>query len=166
MKPSKAMVLLTAVLALSLLPGVNRSEASTGFDKLKSLVGEWEGKTASGNTVRASYKLVSAGTSLMETLAPAGEADMVTLYHSDGDRLMLTHYCAADNQPRMRAEKGGEPNTLSFSFVDATNLASAAGGHMHKLVLAFKDNDHFSQTWTWREKGQDRDEVFHFTRKK
>ena len=58
------------------------------------------------------------------------------------------------------------PEKLDFAFVGATNLASPTAGHMHRLVVAFQDNDHFSQDWTWKETGKEQVESFHFTRKK
>ena len=169
--------LLTALVLLAGAAAVQSSPA-TGFDKLKSLVGEWEGKNEGGTAARVSYKLVSGNSALVETLAPADEPEMVTVYHADGSRPEgsgLTHYCSAGNQPRPEASgralayATGGPG-LQFVFLDATNLASAApnvrGGHMQKLAIRFEDNDHFTQRWTWRDKGQEKTEVFHFTRKK
>lgn len=140
-----------------------------GFEKLKSLSGEWSAKTKDGKPVRVSYKVVSDGSALMEMLSMGkGEGDMVTVYHLDGDNLMLTHYCSAHNQPRMKAEAvSGEVKTLDFAFLDATNLVSPEAGHMHRLVVSFQDKDHFTQEWTWREKGKDAfTEAFRFERKK
>lgn len=140
---------------------------SPGFDKLKTLVGEWEGKAQDGARVSVSYRLVSNGTALMETLHPTGESDMVTMYTADGDRVAVTHYCNANNQPHMRtAPVSGNPQKFDFSFVSATNLASPTAGHMHHLAVTLTDNDHFSQTWTWRENGKDKTESFLFFRKK
>jgi hypothetical protein len=34
------------------------------------------------------------------------------------------------------------------------------------LVLTFEDQDHFSQEWTWREKGKEKTVVIHFERSK
>lgn len=166
MKLQKMLRLLTALVLLAGVAGVQASPA-TGFDRLKSLVGEWEGKSESGAAGRASYKLVSGNSALVETLQPANEPEMVTVYHTDGGRLLLTHYCSAGNQPRMRAldYAPGGPE-LQFVFLDATNLASAEAGHMEKLAIRFEDNDHFTQRWTWRDKGQEKTEVFHFARKK
>ena len=145
-------------------------KTSPGFEKLKTLAGEWSGKTQEGKPVSISYKVVSNGSAIMEMLnmSEEGEGDMVTMYHQDGDKLMMTHYCGAQNQPRMKAAPAtGDVKSLNFSFVDATNLPSANAGHMHHLVVAFQDNDHFTQSWTWREKGKDVHEaVFQFERKK
>ncbi len=31
-----------------------------------------------------------------------GPENMITMFHMDGDRLLMTHYCGAGNQPRMK----------------------------------------------------------------
>ena len=141
---------------------------SPGFERLKTLTGEWSAKTKDGKPVRVSYKVVSNGSALMEMLSmDKGEGDMVTVYHQDGDNLMLTHYCSANNQPRMKAlPVSGEVKTLTFSFLDATNLAAPDSGHMHRLVVTFLDKNHMTQDWTWREYGKDTfTETFAYRRK-
>ena len=158
---------LLAAMALSAVPAEPQSKPATGFDQLKTLVGEWDGKAENGKSVRVSYKVISGGSALLETLAPGGEPEMLTVYNLDGNHVMLTHYCSAGNQPRMRAlaaTPGAKES--NFAFLDATNLASPAAGHMHKLAIRLEDNDHFTQRWTWRDTGKEATEVLHFTRKK
>ena len=167
MKTRIMLRLFVAVLALSTAYAVPQSKPASGLDLLKTLVGEWDGKAENGKGVHASYKVVSAGSALLETLRGTEGEEMVTLYHADGNRLMLTHYCAANNQPRMRTEPvTGPTNQLTFSFVDVANVSSLEAGHMHRLVVILEDKDHFTQKWTWREKGREQTEVFHFTRAK
>ena len=138
-----------------------------GFEKMKSLVGEWTGKSRDGKPVTISYALVSNGSAMMEKIGMPHESDMVTLYHPDGDSLMMTHYCSAHNQPRMRAGKvSPESRRIAFDFVDATNLASPDAGHMHRLVMTFEDRDRIVQEWTWREKGREKIEIFTLERRK
>ncbi len=133
------------------------------FDHMKSLMGNWEGTTPMGK-VNLSFKMISNGTALMENM-DMGPENMVTTYYPDGDHVMMTHYCGANNQPRMKAEKW-EGNTMTFSFVDATNLSSPDSGHMHKLAMTMTDQDHLTETWTWVEKGQERSDSFQLERKK
>jgi hypothetical protein len=141
-------------------------QPSKGFEQLKPLVGEWEGQLPAGKMFHASYQLVSGGTALLERLAMGGEPEMVTVYTPDGERLAVTHFCSAGNQPQMRTEPVTAPTTeFSFSFVRATNLASPTAGHMHHLTVALQDHDHFSEAWTWSDNGKEHTEVFHFTRK-
>jgi hypothetical protein len=137
------------------------------FEKMKSLVGEWEGKSIDGSSATVSYTLVSDNSALMEKLAIGGEPEMLTVYHPDGDRLMMTHYCSLHNQPRMRSQTTRqEENRIAFDFVDVTNLSEPGGGHMHKLVVTFQDRDHFTQEWTYREKEKESTVVIGFERRK
>ena len=85
--------------------------------------------------------------------------NMVSVYHLDGASLMLTHYCAENNQPRLRSAgyKGAADGkgSLSFEFVDVTNLASPGAVHMHHVTYEFADADHYKSFWTARKDGQD-----------
>lgn len=158
-------VLLTLVV-LSGLPRLASSEAKSGpgFEKLKSLVGEWRGKDGEGKVVEASYSLTAGNTAVMETLKMADGLSMVTIYHPHNEKLMMTHYCILNNQPRMQASR--DDRSLTFSLVDVTNLPSPSAPHMHKLVLSFPDKDHLKHEWTLRASGQDKTEVFNFERSK
>ena len=67
---------------------------------------------------------------------------MVSVYYCDGDDLMLTHYCALGNQPRMKADPKSPPNQLRFQFAGGTNLDPAKDMHMHEGTFTFIDDDH------------------------
>jgi hypothetical protein len=142
----------------------SQTKFAPGFEKLKSLVGEWRGKDGEGKLVETSYSLTAGNTAVMETLRMADGLSMVTIYHPNGEKLMMTHYCILNNQPRM--ETAGDDRSLSFSLVDVTNLPSPSAPHMRKLVLSFPDKDHLKHEWTLRASGQDKTEVFNFERSK
>ncbi len=137
------------------------------FEKMKSIVGEWKGTSMDGKPVTATYILVSDSSALMERLTMGGESEMVTMYHPDGDHLMMTHYCSAHNQPRMRSKVvSADTKDITFDLVDVTNLSAPDAGHMKKLVVTFADKDHFTQEWTWTQGGKEKAEVIHFERVK
>jgi len=155
------------IITVSINSASAQSRAAAGFEKLKSLVGEWQSKSPDGQGVTVSYQLLSGGTALMETLKPSNEAGMVSVYHLDGDNLRMTHYCTAGNQPRMRAEApSGEIKQLRFVFVDATNLAKLSDDHIHGLTITFQDKDHITQEWAVREGGKDTFTTHKLERKK
>lgn len=130
------------------------SNAAAAFDKLKSLVGQWEGTTEKGK-VTTTYELVANGSALLERINMPGEGEMPTVYHLDGNRLLLTHYCSAGNQPTLQAEAfDPASNELRFRFVKATNLASVNAGHMHDAVFKIVSPDQFTADWTWQENGK------------
>ena len=146
--------------------GWSQSPAAAGFDKLKTLVGEWQGTSSEKTPVRVSYRLTSGGSALMETIRAGNEGEMLTVYHRDGDSLLMTHYCMVQNQPRMRATpRTAEIRELKFDFVDVSNLSKPDAGRMQRLLLTFEDADHITAKWTWKEKGEEKDELFRLTRK-
>jgi len=145
----------------------SQTKPAAGFDRLKMLVGTWEAPAPKGGTLTNTVRLVSNGTALEEIFQSSEADQMVTLYTSDGNRLAMTHYCAAGNQPRMETlPVTGEQKEFSFSFKGITNLASPNSGHMQHLVIQIADQDHFTELWTWRENGKDQTTAIHFTRTK
>ena len=72
---------------------------------------------------------------------------MLTLYHQDGDALLLTHYCAAGNQPRMICHPGAKPDQFVFEFLDATNMKSLQDHHMHSVTITIIDDHHLRAEW-------------------
>lgn len=161
------LVLVVAALNLFLNTGFGQSKAAVGFERLKSLEGKWEATGPDGQTVTVTYQVTAGGSALIETGAPANEPAMVTIYHLDGNKLVMKHYCSSGNQPYMQARTPtGDAQHLSFNLVAVTNLAKPANGHMRAVSYSFRDNDHVTQVWTWREKGKDDKIVFNLTRKK
>jgi hypothetical protein len=155
---------LLAFAAASLLAGTH-SEAA--FKKLQSLAGDWEGKDEHGMPAKTSFQVLASRTAVMETLSPSGMEEMITLYSMDDDGIALVHYCPTNNQPRMRVvPQSDDVKELSFDFQGAGNLKSPSTGHQHHLVLHFDDDNHVTETWTWRQDGKDMPMVFHLTRKK
>ena len=80
---------------------------------------------------------------------------MLTVYTLDGNRVLLTHYCIAHNQPRMEAKALHDGN-LEFRFLDATGLASANTGHMHDVSFHFVDANHLKESWRFFEDGKEK----------
>jgi hypothetical protein len=160
--------LLTAlVLAPLAIAGADRKtspvDVTAAFGRLKTLVGEWQADTKMGKA-RLSYELIAGGTTLVEK-ETIGEMAMLTVYHLDGDRLLLTHYCMAGNQPRMQARAfNSGTGEIDFGFLDATNLKPGAG-HMHDAKIRIVNDRELMSHWTFFEKGQPKEtEAFQYTR--
>jgi hypothetical protein len=166
MRDIRYFLLLVLALISVAAVGLATSKSQPEFDKLKSLAGNWEGKAPGGGPAHINYKVVSGGSAVMESITEGPGNQMVTLYYLDGDHLMMTHYCTTGNQPRMRADSSSTPSAIKFTFVDATNLSGPEAGHMHAHSIIWKDADHVTQYWTWREKGQEKVETFELQRQK
>ena len=162
-------IFLVGALSMGMLAAQMKPQAKSaaGFEQLKKLVGEWEAKSPAGPPFTTTIRLVSNATALEETFQNSADNQMVTLYYPDGNRVAVTHYCSAGNQPRMETEATTpDQKKFDFSFLGITNLSSPGSGHMHHLVIRIADNNHFAEEWTWRENGKDHVNSFEFTRKK
>jgi hypothetical protein len=74
---------------------------------------------------------------------------MITMFHLDGDRLLMTHYCGAGNQPRMVGTVSPDGKTITFNFLDATNVLGSQPGHMERMVLTILDANHHTEEWSF-----------------
>jgi hypothetical protein len=141
-----------------------QSDAKSTFEHLKTLKGTWEGKAPDGKTVQVVFRPTSGGSALLSEIM--GEENMITMFHMDNDRVLMTHYCGAGNQPRMQASASPDGKTVTFSFIDATNLSSPKVGHMQRLVLTMPDTDHHVEEWTFVQDGKETKEHFELARVK
>jgi hypothetical protein len=143
---------------------------SPAFEALKALAGEWQGPARALGSAKtfpskATIKVVSGGSAVMLVTDPGGAYEMVTMFHRDDDALLATHYCAAMNQPRLKAAQGASAKQVTFDFVDGTNL-KAYPGRMQSLVMAMTDATHHTQTWVSREGAKEETMVFELARVK
>ena len=125
------------------------SDAQTAFEKLKSLEGAWAGKADDGRSVQVSNRVISGGSVVMSEIL---NENMISMFYLDGDRLLMTHYCSAGNQPRMLATISPDGKTITFNFLDATNLLSSQPGHMQRLVVTILDGNHHTEEWDFLDK--------------
>lgn len=72
----------------------------------------------------------------------------MSVYHLDHGALMLTHYCAQGNQPRLRAALIGD-DSIVFRFLDATNVLDGQAVLVEKM-LHFRDAQ-LEQTEVYRQ---------------
>ena len=132
---------------------------STEFERMKQLVGVWEGTSdmgKEGETARVEYRLTAGGSALIETLSPGSAEEMVSVYYDRKGKLAMTHYCMLRNQPRMTLAKA-DAQMIELLFAKKGNdINPAKEKHMHAVRITFTDNDHITQKWTLFENGKDK----------
>jgi hypothetical protein len=139
---------------------------TTEWQRLKTLVGHWEGTMEEGAQTMpatAEVRMTGDGSAIMHVLGKDSPYEMVTMIHPDGKRLLATHYCAAHNQPRMVLVPSAAANQVAFTFVDGTNIGPGEE-HMRSVVFTFVDADRHEEAWT--SSGSAKPALFKFTRKK
>ena len=165
-----AVLSLSGVLAFSQEPeiAISKVTSTPQWERLKSLVGEWEGySTQNGEKfpVRITVRMTGDGSALMHWMGAGTPHEMVTMFHPDKEELLATHYCAAHNQPRFRAVPAKSPNQVAFEFRDGTNIRPG-DGYMKRLVIDFVDADHHNEVWGFDMNGQVQSDTFYMTRVK
>jgi len=140
------------------VPGVKPEAARSLFEAFKKMQGTWKGTSTKGWTEEVSIRVIAGGSVVQFTSFDAHPNEtMQTMIHMDIDRLVLTHYCVARNQPRLELTEISDDGTRAvFTFLDATNLPSRDQGHMDKVVYHFTDSTSFSSQWTWYQNGTER----------
>ena len=154
-----------AMLAVSTAMAQAPRPAAKAFDQIKALAGEWVAKLSDGSETRVSYRVASNGSAVIETIGD-DTTGMVSVYTVDGDRILMTHYCSAGNQPRMAAKVTPDSKTLVFEFLDISNLKSPDAMHIHGLAMTIGGPDQVTNVWTHRMGGKDGDMKFELARKK
>ncbi len=130
------------------------------FQQMKQLVGVWKGtkdNSAEGggkaDPVEVDYKLTAGGSTLQETLMPNTPHEMVTMYHDEGGKLTMTHYCMLGNTPHLAVTQSS-PKQITFNFVSGGGIDPVKDAHMHALTLEFPDNDHLAHKWGCHQNGK------------
>jgi hypothetical protein len=139
-------------------------DAHKSFDMLKTLEGNWVGKDSQGETLEVSFRMTGGGSALMSEIHGHGPENMITMFHMDGDRLMMTHYCGAGNQPRMK-EVAADAKSVSFEFFDGTNIGPG-DGHMQRVTFAETDPNHHTEEWFFLDRGKENRQLFTLERAK
>jgi hypothetical protein len=131
----------------------SKVDAGAAFSRMKSLAGEWSIESARGKG-HSQFQLIAGGSVLLERFREPAGGEMLTAYHLDGDKLVLTHYCAAGNTPHMVAEKFDRASgELNFGFAGGANI-DAGTGHMHNAAFRLISSDRFDAKWDFVEGGK------------
>ena len=127
------------------------SEGSKALAQIKALTGNWSGtfKWTGGRhdsgSMNASYYVTGNGSAVVENLLNESTPVMTSVYHLDGRDLRMTHFCGAQNQPRLKARRIDlYDGAIDFEFVDATNLQSPDAPHVHGLEIRLIDPNHLT----------------------
>jgi hypothetical protein len=136
------------ILVASSLEAGDAAAGEAALARLRGLAGEWHGsfewtgaRTDKGE-MSASYYVTGRGATVVENLSTDGSPMMTSTYHLDGADLRVTHFCAAQNQPRLKAEHiDVEGGAIDFAFVDITNLKSPDAPHVVSISLRLVDDD-------------------------
>ena len=144
----RAMRTIGCAVALSIL-AVGPAYADTAqqaFEKMKSLIGEWQAPMPKNETMIDIFRPIAFGTAILHEEWLNGQQLTASVFYVDGSQLRADHYCDMGNQLRYVATSFTDPNVLDFQLRDATNLDTHPR-HFHSTVWRYVDADHHEQDW-------------------
>ena len=131
------------------------------FKTMLTLEGTWTGEAqvvAAGQSredaaiasTTVSFKNIG-NSSVMQTFAAGTPAEMVSMYHQNGENeLIHTHYCAIGNQPSMAFVSTGDEGVIDFKFTEGTNMDVNSDPHAHNSYMRIIDEDTYeTRTENW-----------------
>lgn len=155
-----AALLLGAVASAAAMQGGKKDkdfDAQAAFNELKKLEGtwhaEWEGRNygPADQPVVVRYEVTSDGSVVTEVSAPGRPEEMTTQYFLEGDELVVSHFCAMGNQPKMKLNKGGggKGKKLGFASAGGSNLKNKIG-YMVLISINPMSEDKLETVWQTR----------------
>jgi hypothetical protein len=120
---------------------------------VSGLQGRWVMQTPDGPAY-TEFALTSSGSAVRETMFPGTPHEMTNMYALDGNSLVLTHYCAGGNQPRMRAERLVD-GRLEFLPDGVGDLKAPDELYMGAMTLVRIDADHIEERWVAYNQGEE-----------
>jgi hypothetical protein len=111
----KKLVILVALVGIS---PISSADSSAGFEGMKTMLGEWAGtlNRSTGEVVetRSTFRLVSGGNTIIETLVEDG-VEMITTYSDNDGEMVVRHYCSLGTEPEFKVAKA-TATELSFTL--------------------------------------------------
>jgi ABC-type lipoprotein export system ATPase subunit len=156
MKSNLRWIVLGCAATISAL-SAEQTDSSKALGQMKALIGNWSGtfqwtggRNDSGS-MNATYYVTGNGSAVVENLINESTPVMTSVYHLDGRDLRMTHFCGAQNQPRLKARRIDlDHGAIDFDFVDATNLRSPDAPHVHGLEIRLIDANHLTLTFLFQ----------------
>jgi hypothetical protein len=131
----------SAVLTAGELPQPKKGSAE--LERMKTLVGTWEGKADMGHgpiDMTVKYRLLAGGSVLEERVFEGTPHEMITMYYDQDGKLAVTHYCVMGNRPAMLL-KSSDAKSIVLDFDKACGIDPAKESHMHGLTITFDSAD-------------------------
>jgi len=135
-------------------------DAASAMEYFKGLSGDWQAGAlghehgSSPASSSLSFKTKANGSAVVQTSGAGTKNEMETIFHMDGDKLLLTHYCALQNAPVLRFERTNKPGEIKFVFDGGTNFDPKVDAHFHEGTFQVKDKDTLEQHFTVFSNGQ------------
>ena len=135
-----------SLLFLMLAASAALGSSDTAFETFKGFEGKWAIHSGQKTLpIEMTYEIGSKGSIVTEQFGKE-----LSVFYRDGQSLLMTHFCNAGNQPRLRLRENTRPGVFEFQMFDITNLQSADADHVERVVYRIIDNKTIDLEIAWK----------------
>ena len=153
-------VLIAVVLLLAQMAFASADAGDAAFDAFKSLQGAWaiqsNGKSL---TIEMTYDVGSKESIITEHFGKE-----LSVFYRDRKDFLMTHFCNAGNQPRLRLKANNPLGRYEFEMFDITNLPSPSTAHVQRIIYTIADDKHLELEIVWKNAEAESSEKYTLTR--
>lgn len=136
------------------------SDAGAAFEAFRSLQGSWAIQSNGKRLpIDMTYDVGSKNSIITEHFGKE-----LGVFYRDGSDLLMTHFCNAGNQPRLRLKENSHAGRYEFEMIDITNLVSPSAPHVQRIVYTFADDKHFDLEIIWKNAESESSEKYTLTK--
>ena len=152
----KVRILLFLMLAASAAIG----SSETAFETFKGFAGKWAIRSGQKTLpIEMTYESGSKDSIVTEQFGKE-----LSVFYRDGQRLLMTHFCNAGNQPRLQLRENTQPGVFEFQMFDITNLPSADADHVERVIYRVVDDKTIDLEIVWQHGKSEESEKYTLTR--
>jgi len=141
------------------LPSAQGS-SETAFETFKGFGGKWAIRSGQKTLpIEMTYESGSKASIVTERFGKE-----LSVFYRDGQSLLMTHFCNAGNQPRLRLKENTRPGVLEFQTFDITNLQSADADHVERVVYKIINDKTIDLEIVWKNGKSEESEKYTLTR--
>ena len=134
------------------MPMATANNSERAFTIFKSLQGNWEIESnGKALPIQMTYEVGSKESIVIERFGKE-----FSVIYRDSENLLMTHFCNAGNQPRLRLKESRQTGVFEFETFDITNLKDSGAPHVEKIVYKVIDEKRIDLEILWK-KGQSED---------
>jgi len=148
------------LLFLMLAASAALASSETAFERFKRFEGKWAIRSGQKTLpIEMTYESGSKGSIVTEQFGKEP-----SVFYRDGQSLLMTHFCNAGNQPRLRLRENTRPGVFEFQMFDITNLQGADADHVERVVYRIIDDRTIDLEIVWKNGKSEQSEKYTLTR--
>jgi hypothetical protein len=136
------------------------SSAAAAFAVFQALQGKW--------TIHASFHVIATEMTYdigsKRSIVTEEFGKELSVFTIDHGTVLMTHYCNAGNQPRLRLKLPVSHGVYDFAMSDITGLDDPHAAHVREIMYRIRDARTIDLTITWAGVGDAPPETYTLTR--